>query len=182
MADNVAITPGSGATVAADDVSGILYQVMKLAVGGDGVASFVSAGTPLPVSAPAADRATHSIAVAHQVDAMMSALTVLTPKFARANVAASTTDGSVVAAVASKSILVVLFRLHAGATATNVTFNSKPAGAGSAISELFALPINGNHSPGYSPVGHFKTVAGEGLTVTTGAGATTGIGVVYVEV
>lgn len=44
------MTPGSGATIAADDVSGVLYQTVKLAVGGDGVAAFVSASSPLPVT------------------------------------------------------------------------------------------------------------------------------------
>jgi hypothetical protein len=39
MADNVAITPGSGATVAADDVSGVLYQRVKISVGADGSAA-----------------------------------------------------------------------------------------------------------------------------------------------
>lgn len=40
MADNVAITPGTGATVAADDVGGlgILWQRMKLGLGPDGSA------------------------------------------------------------------------------------------------------------------------------------------------
>ena len=33
MADNIGYTPGTGATVAADDVSGVLYQRVKLAFG-----------------------------------------------------------------------------------------------------------------------------------------------------
>jgi hypothetical protein len=39
MADNVAITPGSGATVATDDVGGVQYQRVKLDLGGDGLSS-----------------------------------------------------------------------------------------------------------------------------------------------
>jgi hypothetical protein len=39
MADNVDITPGTGATVAADLIGGALYQRAKIAVGADGVAS-----------------------------------------------------------------------------------------------------------------------------------------------
>ena len=39
MADNIDITPGTGATVAADEVSGVLYQRVKLAIGADGAAS-----------------------------------------------------------------------------------------------------------------------------------------------
>ena len=104
--------------------------------------------------------------------------TALTPKFAFANIAASQTASSVVALVSAKKIRVLSLRIHAGGTATNVTFNS----ASAAISELFACPANGGHHLAFSPVGHFETVAGEALTVTTGAGATTGIGLTYVEV
>ena len=54
MADNVAITPGSGATIAADDIGGALYQRIKLAWGVDNAAVDASATNPLPVTA--ADR------------------------------------------------------------------------------------------------------------------------------
>lgn len=39
MADNVAVTAGSGTTVAADDVGGVMYQRTKLALGADGSAT-----------------------------------------------------------------------------------------------------------------------------------------------
>jgi hypothetical protein len=48
MADNVAYTPGSGATVAADDVGGILHQRVKAVIGGDGSASDLSDQNPYP--------------------------------------------------------------------------------------------------------------------------------------
>lgn len=50
MADNVAVTPGSGATIATDDVGGVQYQRVKLDIGGDGVSSPVTSGNGLPVS------------------------------------------------------------------------------------------------------------------------------------
>jgi hypothetical protein len=50
MADNVGYTPGSGATIAADDIGGILYQRIKPVTGGDGVANDVSDANPLPVT------------------------------------------------------------------------------------------------------------------------------------
>lgn len=99
-----------------------------------------------------------------------------------ANVAASQTDSVLVAAVANRVIVVVLFRLHAGASATSVTFNSKGAGAGTAISEAFACGANGGRADGFVPIGHFETSEGEALTVTTGSGSTTGIGIKYVLV
>lgn len=48
MADNVSITEGSGKTVAADDVGGVLYQRVKPAYGADGAATDVSTSSPLP--------------------------------------------------------------------------------------------------------------------------------------
>jgi len=117
-----------------------------------------------------------------ETSTIYNATTALTPKFAKANIAASTTDGSLVSAVASKKIRVLSWIAVAGGTATNVTFNTKPGGAGTAISALFACGANSGAAQGYSPVGHFETTAGEGLTVTTGAGSTVGVQVTYVEV
>jgi hypothetical protein len=51
MADNVGYTPGTGATVAADEISGVLHQRVKIGVGTDGVAVDVSEGNPMPVTA-----------------------------------------------------------------------------------------------------------------------------------
>lgn len=41
MADNVTISEGSGKTIAADDVSNVFYQIIKIAVGADGSATFL---------------------------------------------------------------------------------------------------------------------------------------------
>jgi hypothetical protein len=51
MADNVAITPGSGAIAAADDIGGVLYQRVKVSHGADGSATDTSVSDPLPVAA-----------------------------------------------------------------------------------------------------------------------------------
>jgi hypothetical protein len=48
MADNVGYTPGSGATIAADDIGGVLYQRVKITHGADGIAHETSNGNPLP--------------------------------------------------------------------------------------------------------------------------------------
>jgi len=50
MADNVGYTPGTGATVAADEIAGVLHQRIKLGIGDDGVAVDVSATNPLPIT------------------------------------------------------------------------------------------------------------------------------------
>jgi hypothetical protein len=51
MADNVGYTPGTGATVAADEIGGVLHQRIKLGIGDDGVAVDVSEANPMPVNA-----------------------------------------------------------------------------------------------------------------------------------
>jgi len=50
MADNIGYTPGTGATVAADDIGGVLHQRVKLTSGQDGTATDVSESAPLPVA------------------------------------------------------------------------------------------------------------------------------------
>ncbi len=100
-----------------------------------------------------------------------------TPAFA--NVAASQTDSSIVAAKTGKSIVVTGVYFVSGGTATNVTFNTKGSGAGTAISGLVADAANGGCVLPYHPKGWFVTNNGEALTVTTGTGSTTGIGVTY---
>lgn len=52
MADNVGYTPGAGATVAADDIGGVLFQRVKLTIGADGANNGdVSGSNPVPVKA-----------------------------------------------------------------------------------------------------------------------------------
>jgi len=51
MPDNVAYTPGAGATIAADEIAGVLYQRVKPVTGVDGVASDVSQQNPMPIAA-----------------------------------------------------------------------------------------------------------------------------------
>lgn len=50
MADNINVTAGTGTTIAADDVAGVLYQRVKLAQGSDGSATDVSSAAPLQVT------------------------------------------------------------------------------------------------------------------------------------
>lgn len=50
MPDNVGYTPGSGASIAADDIGGVLHQRVKVGVGADGEATDVSSANPMPVA------------------------------------------------------------------------------------------------------------------------------------
>lgn len=50
MADNIGYTPGSGATIAADDIGGALLQRIKVVIGADGVNDGdVSLANPMPI-------------------------------------------------------------------------------------------------------------------------------------
>ena len=51
MSDNVAITPGTGATVGADLIAGVLYQRIKPVWGVDGAQVDTSTTNPMPVDA-----------------------------------------------------------------------------------------------------------------------------------
>lgn len=101
-----------------------------------------------------------------------------------ANINASTTDGSILTAATGMRIRVLGVACEAGGTATNVTFNSKGSGSGTAISMLFALSANGGFvlpvaGAPMTEVPWFQTNIGEGLTATTGSGSTVGVQVVY---
>lgn len=48
MADNVGYTPGTGATIAADEIGGVLHQRIKVGIGGDGEATDLSTSNPMP--------------------------------------------------------------------------------------------------------------------------------------
>ena len=50
MADNVAFTPGTGATGAADDIGGVMYPRVKISVGADGSATDLSSAAPMPIT------------------------------------------------------------------------------------------------------------------------------------
>lgn len=50
MADNVAVTPGTGATFATDDIGGIQYPRVKISQGADGSGTDVSSAAPLNVT------------------------------------------------------------------------------------------------------------------------------------
>ena len=50
MVDNVAVTPGTGATFATDDIGGIQYPRVKISQGADGSGTDVSSAAPLNVT------------------------------------------------------------------------------------------------------------------------------------
>jgi hypothetical protein len=95
-------------------------------------------------------------------------------------IAAGTTDSALVAAVAGKRIRVLSVIINQGDTTPSaVTLNTKPAGSGTAIFPPLKAAANGGFVIPYNPVGYTATGIGEGLAVTTGAGSTTSVTVLY---
>ena len=72
--------------------------------------------------------------------------------------------------------------VHAGGTATDFTFNTKPGGSGTAISHLIACGANGGEVASRNNDGWFETADNEGLSGTTGSGSTVGVTVVYAKI
>lgn len=98
------------------------------------------------------------------------------------NIAAAQTDAAAIGATAGKRIRILAVLALSGGTATNLTFNTKGAGAGVAISPVLANGANGGELAPYNEAGWFETNSGEALTVTTGSGSTTGIMILSVLV
>ena len=96
------------------------------------------------------------------------------------NIAASTTDSILVAAVAGRKIRVLSIVINEGdTTPSSVTFNTKPAGSGTSIYPVLKAAANGGFVIPENPFGWFETGVGEGLSVTTGAGSATSVAVTY---
>lgn len=95
-------------------------------------------------------------------------------------ISASTTDSSLVAAVSGQKVRVLSVVINQGDTTPSaVTFNTKPAGAGTAIFPAVKAAANGGFVLNHNEKGWFETSPGEGLSVTTGAGSTTAVSVTY---
>lgn len=172
------LVDGVTSPVAAD------VQVVELATVTGGVASAVAAGNPLPTAAqvssvPAAADTTDAVAAALQVNKLKSGLTDLVPGRAFANVGASTANSVLKTPTASKTLIVLAVVITPGGTPSTVTFNSWDGSTGTAMSPVLSPGGNVPLVLPFNPAGWFASASGSGLAVTTGAGSTTGIAVVY---
>jgi hypothetical protein len=79
MADNIGYTPGTGATVAADEIGGVLYQRMKIGIGADGTATDLSTSNPMPatLTAPIAVSSTTGTVTTQETGELVEAIEAL---------------------------------------------------------------------------------------------------------
>lgn len=97
-------------------------------------------------------------------------------------IAASQTDDAFIADVASYKIRIVSLLLFCDA-ATTVTINTVDAAADTALTPIFALAAKTPLLLPMNPKGWFESVnAGEGISITTGAGGNTSIIAHYIEI
>lgn len=188
MADNITLSSGSGGdTLAADEISSVKYQRVKIQHGADGSATDVSTASPLPVEldSQALTAVLHSITAKLATDVLQNGLTAVTPKFAI--ISCSTGDNTIVAAVASKKIRVLLF-VVVGETGDG-TFRFEDGAGGTALTGL--MPLNDHSADGaasggeqvspFCPLGLFETSVNTLLNIE--ANTVTPMGyVAYVEV
>jgi hypothetical protein len=97
------------------------------------------------------------------------------------NIEASQTEAVLIGGVSGKRVIVHGALIVSGPNPTSLTFNSTGSGGSFPISPTFQCGANswGTIPPLTGLDGWFKTNVGEGLTVTTGAGSTTGIQLLY---
>lgn len=170
--DGITLNDGSGSvTLATDRVSTFDFQIVKIGHGADdSTPTSVSDSAPLPVAAK------------HDLSAIMNGTTVLTPK--RAVIFANTSgDTEVVAAVASKQIVVMQLAINAFGD-VNVEFQDDATAT--TRSGLFDMGTSAGKAKGlvlaFSPVGHFATASGVGLDINLSDNIVVEGHLTYVEV
>jgi hypothetical protein len=120
MADNVAITPGSGAIAAADDIGGVLYQRIKVAHGADGSATDTSEAAPLPVAAYGE--------LVEAIEAMRTAINTLTRTIGLVTVDPATGRLRAEVVQATAASLLATVSLAASQTLTTLTNQTQMGG------------------------------------------------------
>jgi len=113
-----------------------------------------------------------------RTDALFDDGTVLTPKFAAINVAASG-DNTIVSAVSGKKIRVLSYSLVCGAA---VNARWEDGAGGTALSGIMEFAANSGISVPYSPVGHFETTANTILNLELSGAVSVDGHLVYVEI
>jgi hypothetical protein len=132
VVDNLAITPGSGATVATDDVGGFHYQRVKLAWGPDGTGNDVdvASGKPAPVQLRDAAGASISDATGIKISTSQLASLATAPVAIAAGAQAVTLPTDVGVPIYAKSADLVSGAITTPMTATTSTQLIAAPGAG----------------------------------------------------
>lgn len=168
MVDNVAITAGSGTSIAADDISSVFYQRVKVAWGVDGSAVDASATNPFPVVINTNGQATMANSTPVAIASNQSAVPVKNGQAEYETVAASQTAQTIGATGGTGDYMSGLLVIPATTSPGNVLLLDNAtsitvfAGGASSVSNLvpFFIPIGAN-----SVSGAWKVTTGANVSV-----------------
>jgi hypothetical protein len=150
MADNIAVTAGSGTTIAADDVGGVLHQRVKISQGADGSATDVSSAAPMYVT-PVPSTAT-GLSIFRSIDLDEGALEVVK---------------------ASAGMLYGMWVTNRAADTRFVKFYDAASGTAGTGTPVITIGIPGNTSDDVS--GLFSSAHGIAFSTGICVGAVTGV-------
>lgn len=163
MADNLTL-PATGSVVAANDISSVFYQRMKISWGASGTANETQVSLPLPVQSTL------------DSNQMSTGGTIVTPKFASLSVSSSG-DNSIVAAVTSKKIRVLAYVIVADGTVA-----AKWRNGTTDVTGAMSLVANTGVVAPFCPVGHFETSVTTALQLNLSGAVGARGHITYIEV
>lgn len=208
MADNLDVTPGSGKTIATDEIAGVNYQIIKLGIGADGAVALLSVGAgnvdtgtprltlaaddPAVVALGAVETATEAIQASNaDIKTALEATSTVNVaqvtdvmKLGAADLTPKfavvnlSASGDLLALVSGKRIRVVSMLVMAAADVT-LTLRS---GGSTAISGVLPLLAKSGFVLPFNPVGWFQTASGEKLDAVLGGSVDVDGFFTYIEV
>jgi hypothetical protein len=181
MADNVAVTPGSGATFAADDISSVLYPRVKISIGPDGSATDwpVNSGN-VGATIPRVTLATDDLAIASVVTAIQNAasptvnVTPTTSGGLSIHRSIDLDEGTLEIVKASAGQVYSMWVANTATSTRFIKFYDATSGTAGTGTPVLTIPIPGNSSDDIAGV---FNAGSHGIAFATGicVGATTGV-------
>jgi hypothetical protein len=150
MADNIAITAGSGTTVATDDIGGVQHQRVKLSLGADGTANDAVAGAGVVgtgvqrMTLASDDPAVAALVAIRDATSTVAVSGPLTDTQLRATPVGVTSGGYDVSTTFTASTTAIDAGDVLGATAAALTFTTVGPSAGSIMitGVQYLIPLN----------------------------------------
>lgn len=168
MADNVAVTPGTGATFATDDIGGIQYPRVKISQGADGSGTDVSSAAPLNVTLANGTVPSHAVTNAGTFATQVTSIAAGTNNIGDVDVLTVPADPFGANADAASATGSLSAKMRGIATALGVT--ALDLGQGTGGSRTLRVAIDSAQLDG----SEYETVAASQTAQTLGATGATG--------
>lgn len=168
MVDNVAVTPGTGATFATDDIGGIQYPRVKISQGADGSGTDVSSAAPLNVTLANGTVPSHAVTNAGTFATQVTSIAAGTNNIGDVDVLTVPADPFGANADAASATGSLSAKMRGIATALGVT--ALDLGQGTGGSRTLRVAIDSAQLDG----SEYETVAASQTAQTLGATGATG--------